>query len=95
MLSDDARRLVRWNLLILLAGAGLAGLLNGLESGAGLGLFALQIAGQALFNLLLALAHSFGGHGASGTAGGYWLSLLLVLLIGPGTCGLLGALSFG
>ncbi|GAB3835428.1 hypothetical protein [Hymenobacter jeollabukensis] len=90
MLSDYNRRVVRTNLLIVLAGAVAFGMLAKLNDGSVFVFFGVLIVLQALVNAVLGLVHSFGK--SQGTAAGYWLSALLVLIIGPGSCGLAAAL---
>jgi hypothetical protein len=92
MLSDYNRQIIKWNLLGLLAGAVVFGALGLLSDGASLLFFGFQIGLQALANAALGLVHSFGP--SDGKAAGYWLSTLLVLLIGPGFCSLAAPLLF-
>ncbi|OON69243.1 hypothetical protein B0919_08050 [Hymenobacter sp. CRA2] len=73
---------------MLLAGAVVFGAFAKLSGGASLAFFGLQILLQALANATLGLLDSFGQ--TQGKAAGYWLSALLVLLIGPGSCALVG-----
>ncbi|GAB3573681.1 hypothetical protein [Hymenobacter daeguensis] len=78
-------RIVRNNLLILLAAAALLGLAVKWMDGSAAILFGLFYLGQALVNLILALTHLGRGPQEIGAAP-YFLSMLLVLLIGFGAC---------
>ncbi|GAB3745020.1 hypothetical protein GCM10027594_23680 [Hymenobacter agri] len=78
-------RIIRNNLLILLGAAVVLGLAVKWMDGAAAILFGLFYLGQALANLILALTHLGSGPQETGAAP-YFLSLLLVLLIGFGAC---------
>lgn len=78
-------RIVRNNLLLLLGAAAVLGLAVKWMDGAAAILFGLLYLGQALTNLILALVHLGRGPQEPGAAP-YFLSMLLVLLIGFGAC---------
>ena len=77
--------IVRNNLLALLAAAVVLGLAAKLIDQSAAFLFALIYLGQALFNLVLGFAHMGRGPQDVG-ATPYFLSMLLVLIIGFGAC---------
>jgi hypothetical protein len=77
--------IVRNNLLALLAAAVVLGLAAKLVDQAAAFVFALVYLGQALFNLILGFAHLGRGPQDVGAAP-YFLSMLLVLIIGFGAC---------
>ena len=77
--------IVRTNLLALLAAAVVLGLAAALIGGSSTFLFGCFYLGQALFNLVKAFAHLGKGPDDVGAAP-YFLSMLLVLIIGFGAC---------
>ncbi|MBF9143261.1 hypothetical protein [Hymenobacter properus] len=77
--------IVRNNLLVLLATAVVLGAAANMGFDAGIFLFGFFYLGQALYNLILAIAHS--GRGPEGVgAAPYFVSMLLVLIVGFGAC---------
>ena len=78
-------RIVRNNLLALLAAAVVLGILANVGVDAGIFLFGFFYLGQALFNLILAFAHLGRGREDIGAAP-YFVSMLLVLIVGFGAC---------
>ena len=78
-------RIVRNNLLALLATAVVLGLAAKLIDESAIFLFGFIYLGQALFNLILGFAHLGRGPQDVGAAP-YFLSMLLVLIIGFGAC---------
>jgi multicomponent K+:H+ antiporter subunit F len=77
--------IVRNNLLVMLAVAVVLGLAAQFFGEGALMLFAAFYLGQALYNLIVALAHLGRGPDDVGAAP-YFLSLLLVLIVGFGAC---------
>ena len=77
--------IIRNNLLALLAAAVLLGLATVLIGDSTVFLFCFIYLGQALFNLVMAFAHIGRGPDDVGSAP-YFLSMLLVLIIGFGAC---------
>ena len=77
--------IVRNNLLILLAAAVLLGLAGKLVSEAAIMLFGALFLGQVAVNILLGLSHVFSKDPHAQSAP-YFLSALLVLLVGFGAC---------
>ncbi|MBJ6108110.1 hypothetical protein JAO73_03740 [Hymenobacter sp. BT523] len=77
--------IVRNNLLILLAAAVVLGAAANMGVDAGIFLFGFFYLGQALYNLILAFAHLGGGPEDVGAAP-YFVSMLLVLIVGFGAC---------
>ncbi|UOQ96899.1 hypothetical protein MUN81_16830 [Hymenobacter sp. 5317J-9] len=77
--------IVRNNLLALLAAAVLLGVAANTGVDAGVFLFCFFYLGQALYNLILAFAHMGRGPEDVGAAP-YFLSVLLVLIVGFGAC---------
>jgi multicomponent K+:H+ antiporter subunit F len=77
--------IVRNNLLVVLGAAVVLGLAANLGVDAGIFLFGFFYLGQALFNLILALAHLGRGPEDVGAAP-YFVSMLLVLIVGFGAC---------
>jgi len=75
-----ANHVIRYNLLVLLGAAVLAATLAPLTDGGSVIVFGLTFLLQAGINLLLALVN-LGKHPAP-----YFLSMLLVLLVGFGAC---------
>lgn len=84
-MSKPALLIIRNNLLAVLAAAVLLGLLAKVTGQGSAMLFVLVYLGQALFNLILGFAHLGRGPQDVGTAP-YFLSTLLVLIIGFGAC---------
>jgi hypothetical protein len=80
-----AQHIIRNNLLAVLAAAVLLGLAAKFIDQSAAVVFGLFYLGQALFNLILALAHLGRGPQNMG-ATPYFLSMLLVLIIGFGAC---------
>lgn len=78
-------RIIRNNLLALLATAVVLGLAAKLIDESAIFLFGFIYLGQALFNLILGFAHLGRGPQDVGAAP-YFLSMLLVLIIGFGAC---------
>jgi hypothetical protein len=78
-------RIIRNNLLVLLAAAVILGLAANMGVDAGIFLFGFFYLGQALFNLILAFTHLGQGPEEVGAAP-YFLSMLLVLIVGFGAC---------
>jgi hypothetical protein len=77
--------IIRNNLLVLLAAAVLLGLATVLIGDSTVFLFGILYLGQALFNLIMAFVHIGRGPDDVGSAP-YFLSMLLVLIIGFGAC---------
>ncbi|MCI1186341.1 hypothetical protein MON38_02840 [Hymenobacter sp. DH14] len=77
--------IIRNNLLALLAAAVVLGVAAQFFGEGALMLFAVFYLGQALYNLIMALAHLGRGPEDVG-APPYFLSLLLVLIVGFGAC---------
>ena len=77
--------IVRNNLLVLLAATVVLGLAANMGADAGIFLFGFFYLGQALFNLVLAFIHLGRGPDDVGAAP-YFLSMLLVLIVGFGAC---------
>ena len=77
--------IIRNNLLILLAAAVVLGLAAKFIDEDAIFLFGFVYLGQALFNLILAFTHLGRGPHEVGAAP-YFLSMLLVLIIGFGAC---------
>ena len=77
--------IVRNNLLALLAAAVVLGLAAKFIDQSAAFIFGLAYLGQALFNLVLGFAHLGRGPQEVGAAP-YFLSMLLVLIIGFGAC---------
>jgi multicomponent K+:H+ antiporter subunit F len=77
--------IIRNNLLALLAAAVVLGLATTLIGDTTVFLFGFLYLGQALFNLIMAFAHIGRGPDDVGSAP-YFLSMLLVLIIGFGAC---------
>ncbi|GAB2864566.1 hypothetical protein [Hymenobacter ruber] len=86
--------IVRNNLLAVLAAAVVFGLAAKLVNQAAAFIFALVYLGQALFNLILGFTHLGSKPGEPGAAP-YFLSMLLVLIIGFGACSGIFALGGG
>ncbi|MFD2720782.1 hypothetical protein ACFST9_18820 [Hymenobacter monticola] len=78
-------RIVRNNLLVVLGAAVVLGLAANMGVDAGIFLFGFFYLGQALYNLILALAHLGRGPEDVGAAP-YFVSMLLVLIVGFGAC---------
>ena len=78
-------RIVRNNLLLLVAAAIVLGLATNFLQEAPIFFFGVFYLGQALVNLILALAHIGRGPDSVGSAP-YLLSMLLVLIVGFGAC---------
>jgi multicomponent K+:H+ antiporter subunit F len=78
-------RIVRNNLLLVLAAALVLGLATSFLNEGAIFFFGIFYLGQALVNLILALAHIRRGPDDVGPAP-YLLSMLLVLIIGFGAC---------
>jgi len=78
-------RIVRNNLLAVLGAAVVLGLAANLGVDAGIFLFGFFYLGQALFNLILAFVHLSRGPEDVGAAP-YFVSMLLVLIVGFGAC---------
>lgn len=77
--------IIRNNLLALLATAVVLGLAAKFVSDSALFLFGFLYLGQALFNLIMAFMHLGRGPEDVGAAP-YFLSMLLVLIVGFGAC---------
>ena len=77
--------IIRNNLLVLLAMAIILGLAANFVSDSAIFLFGFLYLGQALFNLIMGFAHLGRGPEDVGAAP-YFLSMLLVLIIGFGAC---------
>lgn len=85
MESPTFGRIIRNNLLALLATAVVLGLAAKFVDESAIFLFGLIYLGQALFNLILGFAHL--GRGPQDVGGApYFLSMLLVLIVGFGAC---------
>lgn len=84
-MTKPAQRIIRNNLLALLGTAVVLGLVAKFIDESSIFLFAAVYLGQALLNLILGFAHL--GRGAQNVgAAPYFLSMLLVLVIGFGAC---------
>ena len=78
-------RIIRNNLLVLLAAAVVLGLATKFIDESAIFLFGFLYLGQALLNLILGFTHL--GRGPEDVGGApYFLSMLLVLIIGFGAC---------
>ena len=88
-MEQPAQPIVRTNLIILLVSAVVLGLMAKFLTPGALIFFALLYLGQALVNLILALAHLGNGPNKTGPAP-YLLSMILVLIIGFGACSGIG-----
>lgn len=84
-MEKPAQQIIRNNLLALLATAVVLGLAAKLVDESAIFLFGLIYLGQALLNLMLGFAHLGRGPQDVGAAP-YFLSMLLVLIIGFGAC---------
>ncbi len=84
-MNKPAIHIIRHNLLAVLAAAVLLGLLAKVTNQASAFIFVIVYLGQALFNLVMGLAHIGRGPQDVGAAP-YFLSMLLVLIIGFGAC---------
>ena len=84
-MKKPAQQIVRNNLLAVLISAVVLGLVAKFFDESAIFIFGFVYLGQALFNLILGFAHL--GRGAEDVgAAPYFLSMLLVLLIGFGAC---------
>jgi hypothetical protein len=77
--------IIRTNLLVLLAAAVLLGLAAKFIDDSAIFLFGFLYLGQALTNLILGFTH-LGSKPSETGAAAYFLSMLLVLIIGFGAC---------
>ena len=84
-MDKPAQHIIRNNLLALLATAVVLGLAEKFIDPSAVFIFGLVYLGQALFNLILAFAHVGRGPLDVGPTP-YFLSMLLVLIIGFGAC---------
>ena len=84
-MEKPAQHIIRNNLLAVLATAVVLGLAAKLIDQSAAFVFALVYLGQAVFNLILGFAHLGRGPQDVGAAP-YFLSALLVLIIGFGAC---------
>lgn len=84
-MKQPAQHIVRNNLLAVLVSAVVLGLVAKLFDESAIFIFGFVYLGQALFNLILAFAHLGRGPEDVGAAP-YFLSVLLVLIIGFGAC---------
>ena len=84
-MEKPAQHIIRNNLLALLATAVVLGLAAKFVDSTALFVFGFIYLGQALFNLILGFAHLGRGPQDVGAAP-YFLSMLLVLIIGFGAC---------
>ncbi len=84
-MDKPAQHIIRNNLLALLVTAVVLGLAAKFIDESAIFLFGLIYLGQALFNLILGFAHLGQGPQDVGAAP-YFLSMLLVLIIGFGAC---------
>ena len=84
-MTKPAQRIIRNNLLALLGTAVVLGLVAKFFNEGAIFLFALIYLGQALVNLLLGFTHLGRGPQDVGAAP-FFLSMLLVLIIGFGAC---------
>ena len=84
-MEKPAQHIIRNNLAALLATAVVLGLAAKLIDESAIFLFGLIYLGQALLNLMLGFAHLGRGPQDVGAAP-YFLSMLLVLIIGFGAC---------
>ena len=84
-MDKPAQHIIRNNLLALLATAVVLGLAAKLIDESAIFLFGFIYLGQALLNLMLGFAHLGRGPKDVGAAP-YFLSMLLVLIIGFGAC---------
>lgn len=84
-MNKPAIHIIRNNLLVVVVAAVLLGLLAEVTNQASASIFVIVYLGQALFNLIMGLAHLGRGPQDVGAAP-YFLSMLLVLIIGFGAC---------
>ena len=84
-MEKPAQHIIRNNLLALLATAVVLGLAELFISEGPVFLFGILYLGQAAVNLIMGLAHLGRGPGEVGAAP-YFLSMLLVLIVGFGAC---------
>ena len=84
-MEKPAQRIIRNNLLLVLAAAVVLGFAEKFVSQGAVILFGVLYLGQALINLMLGLTHLGSKTGEPGAAP-YFLSMLLVLIIGFGAC---------
>lgn len=84
-MTKPAQLIIRNNLLAVVVAAVLLGLLTKVTDQASASIFVIVYLGQALFNLIMGLAHLGRGPQDVGAAP-YFLSMLLVLIIGFGAC---------
>ena len=84
-MDKPAQHIIRNNLLALLAAAVVLGLAEKFITPSAISIFGLIYLGQALFNLIRGLAQLGRGPQDVGAAP-YFLSMLLVLIIGFGAC---------
>ena len=84
-MTKPAQLIIRNNLLAVVVAAVLLGLLATVTNQASAFIFVIVYLGQALFNLIMGLAHLGRGPQDVGAAP-YFLSMLLVLIIGFGAC---------
>ena len=84
-MTKPAQLIIRNNLLVVVVAAVLLGLLAEVTNQASASIFVIVYLGQALFNLIMGLAHLGRGPQDVGAAP-YFLSMLLVLIIGFGAC---------
>ena len=84
-MTKPAQLIIRNNLLAVVVAAVLLGLLTKVTNQASASIFVIVYLGQALFNLIMGLAHLGRGPQDVGAAP-YFLSMLLVLIIGFGAC---------
>ncbi|MBH8557832.1 hypothetical protein [Hymenobacter negativus] len=84
-MEKPAQHIIRNNLLIVLGAAVVLGLVEKFLSQGAIFLFGIFYLGQALVNLILGFTHLGSKPGEVGAAP-YFLSMLLVLIIGFGAC---------
>jgi hypothetical protein len=85
-MEKSSQRILRNNLLVVLAAALVLGALAGLTDSSSITLFAALCGAQVVVNLLLGLAY-IGKKATTGRSPApYFLSALLVLIIGFGIC---------
>ncbi|WP_210517751.1 hypothetical protein [Hymenobacter terricola] len=84
-MTKPAQRIIRNNLLAVLATAVVLGLAAKLFNEGAIFLFAFIYLGQALLNMILGFMHLGRGPEDVGAAP-YFLSMLLVLIVGFGAC---------
>ena len=84
-MDKPAQHIIRNNLVALLAAAVVLGLAAKIISVSAIFLFGFLYLGQALLNLILGFMHLGSKPGEPGAAP-YFLSMLLVLIIGFGAC---------